>query len=115
MLIVAGTMQVDPEQRQAFLAGRQEAVMAVRAEPGCVDYIFSADPYDPALVRLFERWESKEALAAFHLAARRPEASPAADRVRSGASTSSSTRSVRSVRSAADRRPGRQGRPRTAI
>ena len=67
MLIVAGTMEVDPEQRQAFLDGRKEAVMAVRAEPGCVDYIFSADPYDPALVRLFERWESKEALAA-HLA-----------------------------------------------
>jgi len=67
MLVVAGTMEVDPDQREAFLAGRQEAVMAVRTEPGCLDYIFSADPYDPALVRLFERWDSKEALAA-HLA-----------------------------------------------
>jgi quinol monooxygenase YgiN len=68
MLVVAGTMEIDPEQRAAFLAGREQAVMAVRTEPGCLDYVFSADAYDPALVRLFERWENKEALAA-HLAA----------------------------------------------
>jgi len=67
MLIVAGTMTIDPEHRQAFLEGREESVKSVRTEPGCLDYVFSPDPYDPALVRLFERWENKEALAT-HLA-----------------------------------------------
>jgi quinol monooxygenase YgiN len=41
-----------------------------RAEPGCIDYVFSADPLDDTRVVLFERWEDKASLAA-HLAAMR--------------------------------------------
>jgi quinol monooxygenase YgiN len=64
MLIVAGTFEVDPAEREAFLKGREEAMRTSRAEPGCLDYVFSADPLEPGRVILFERWESKEALAA---------------------------------------------------
>ena len=39
-----------------------------RAEAGCLEYTFAADPIDPSRVVLFERWESQEALDA-HLAA----------------------------------------------
>ena len=41
-----------------------------RAEQGCLEYTFAADPLDSGRVVLFERWESQEALDA-HLAAQR--------------------------------------------
>lgn len=64
MLIVAGSIEVDPAERDAFLKGREEGMRSSRAEPGCLEYVFSADPLEPGRVVLFERWESKEALAA---------------------------------------------------
>jgi quinol monooxygenase YgiN len=67
MLIVAGYMDVDPAARDEFLAGRVPGMKASQAEPGCLDYVLTPDPIDPGRVRLFERWETKEALGA-HLA-----------------------------------------------
>jgi hypothetical protein len=43
---------------------------ASRAEAGCLEYTFGADPIDPSRVVLFERWESQAALDA-HIAALR--------------------------------------------
>ena len=67
MVIVAGYFVVDPGQREQFLQGRAEAMQRSRAEAGCITYAFSPDPLDPGRVLLFERWESKAALAG-HLA-----------------------------------------------
>ena len=67
MLIVAGQFVVEPDKRDDFLRSREEGMRKSRSEPGCITYVFSADPIEPNLVYLFERWESKEALAA-HLA-----------------------------------------------
>jgi quinol monooxygenase YgiN len=39
-----------------------------RAEDGCLEYTFAADPLEPGRVILFERWENQAALDA-HLAA----------------------------------------------
>jgi quinol monooxygenase YgiN len=63
MLIVAGTFEVDPERRDEFIAGREEGMRKSQAEPGCIEYVFTADPLVPGRVHLFERWESKEHLA----------------------------------------------------
>ena len=62
MVIVAGTIEVDPKDRDAFLQGRADGVRATRTEPGCIEYSFSADGLDPGLIRIFEIWESQEAL-----------------------------------------------------
>jgi len=70
MVIVGGAFTVEPSQRDEFLAGRQDAMRASRAEPGCLEYTLSADPIDPGRIVLFERWSSQEALDA-HLAAAR--------------------------------------------
>jgi len=70
MVIVAGTLEVDPDQRETFLAGRIDAMRTSRAEPGCLEYTLSADPTDPRRVMLFERWARREDLDA-HLAASR--------------------------------------------
>lgn len=63
MLIIAGTFEVDPSQRDAFIAENVEGMKTSRAEAGCLDYVMSADPVHPGRVYLFERWESKEHLA----------------------------------------------------
>jgi quinol monooxygenase YgiN len=60
--IIAGTFEVAPADRDAFLAGRAELIRRSRAEPGCIVYVFAADPLEPGRVELFERWASEEAL-----------------------------------------------------
>jgi quinol monooxygenase YgiN len=72
MVIVGGTFEVEPDRREAFLAGNHELMRASRAEQGCLEYTFSADPLDPGRVLLFERWETQEDLDA-HLARLRAE------------------------------------------
>jgi quinol monooxygenase YgiN len=78
MLIVAGVMEVDPSQVDEFIASKIELLHGNRAEAGCLDFAFSADPIIPGRVLLYERWEDKASLAA-HLAASRargPAAGP---------------------------------------
>jgi hypothetical protein len=78
MVIVAGHFEVDPERREEFIADRVELMRASRAEAGCITYAFMADPIEPGRVQLFERWESKDALAA-HLGALRSGPRPSGD------------------------------------
>jgi len=70
MVVVGGTFQVDPDQREQFLAGRAAMMRASRAEPGNLEYAFCADPIDPSRVVLYERWATREDLDA-HIAALR--------------------------------------------
>jgi quinol monooxygenase YgiN len=75
VIIVAGHFIVDPAEREQFLDGRADVMRRSRAEAGCITYAFSPDPLDPGRVLLFERWESKAALAD-HLAALRQHPRP---------------------------------------
>jgi quinol monooxygenase YgiN len=68
MLIVGGVFEVEPDDREAFIAARHDMMRRSRAEPGCLEYTFAADPLEPGRVLLYERWESQEALDA-HLEA----------------------------------------------
>ena len=72
MIIVGGTFEVEPGERERFLAGRHDLMRKSRAEAGCLEYTFSADPLDPGRVVLFERWSDQEALDA-HLSAPRDD------------------------------------------
>ena len=76
MIIVGGTFEVEPDQREEFLASRHDGMRRSRAEPGCLEYTLSADPLDPGRVMLFERWENQESLDA-HLSALRSGAQSA--------------------------------------
>jgi quinol monooxygenase YgiN len=76
-MIVAGVIELDPAERDEFLRNQVAAMRRSRAEPGCIHYVLSADPIEAGRVYLFERWESKEALAA-HLAALQAAGPPAA-------------------------------------
>jgi len=75
VLIVAGYFRVAPGDRAALLENRRASVVRSRGERGCHAYTISADLVDPELVHLYERWESKEDLAA-HAAANRADPRP---------------------------------------
>jgi quinol monooxygenase YgiN len=65
MVIVAGHVTVDPEQRESYLAGSMGIVEKARQADGCLDFAMTADLLDPGRVNLFERWESQEAVKTF--------------------------------------------------
>ena len=65
MVIVAGHITVEPQQRESYLAGCVSVVERARGAAGCLDFAITADPIDPGRVNVFERWESQEALEAF--------------------------------------------------
>jgi quinol monooxygenase YgiN len=65
MVIVAGHITVEPQQRESYLAGCVSVVEQARGTAGCVDFAITADLIDPGRVNIFERWESQAALEAF--------------------------------------------------
>jgi quinol monooxygenase YgiN len=75
MLIVAGTIDVEPARREEYLASRKEAILRSRGEKGCIEYSFAADSLDPGRVRLFEIWASSEDLEAHRVTMRTAQAS----------------------------------------
>ena len=71
MVIVAGHITVDPEQRESYLAGCMSVVEKARRADGCLDFAITADLLDPGRVNLFERWESQAAVETFRRSAPR--------------------------------------------
>jgi quinol monooxygenase YgiN len=64
MVIVGGWFEVDPSERDAFVAERIESMRTSRADHGCIEYVIAADPVDPGRAVLYERWESQADLDA---------------------------------------------------
>ena len=62
MIIIAGTVDVDPEQRDAALEAGCPHMEATRAWKGCLDYVWSADLLTPGRIYVFERWDGEENL-----------------------------------------------------
>jgi len=65
VLIVAGSMYVDPEDRDNYLAGCLEVVTAARDASGCLDFTISGDLVEPGRINVYERWETEEQLLTF--------------------------------------------------
>jgi len=65
MLIIAGSIRVAPEGRDAYLEGCAEVVRQARAAEGCLDFTLSADLLDAGRVNIYERWETADALDRF--------------------------------------------------
>ena len=62
MIILTGTVDIDPNKRDAALAAACPHMTATRAQAGCLDYNWSADHLTPGRIYVYERWESQEAL-----------------------------------------------------
>ncbi|MFI6497862.1 putative quinol monooxygenase [Nonomuraea typhae] len=65
MIIVAGHIVVDPQQRDSYLAGCVNVIEQARRTPGCLDFTITADLVDAGRINIFERWESRAAVEAF--------------------------------------------------
>ncbi len=62
MLIVAGVFNVEPTDRDAFLAAAGPMMAETAKEEGCHAYIFTPSTTDPAVIHLFERWDDESNL-----------------------------------------------------
>jgi quinol monooxygenase YgiN len=64
MLIVAVEVIVDTGAIDELRNALRTMEEATRQESGCLTYAFSVDVSDPTMLRVFERWETTEALDA---------------------------------------------------
>ena len=65
MVIVAGHIVVEPQQRESYLAGCMGVVEQARRAAGCLDFTITADLMEPGRINVFERWESQAAVDSF--------------------------------------------------
>jgi quinol monooxygenase YgiN len=65
MIIVAGALTVDPNERDAYLDGCASVVAAARQAQGCHDFALSPDLLDAGRINVYERWDSDEDLHRF--------------------------------------------------
>ena len=59
MLVLAGTLTIDPSGRETVADAVRAITAATRNEAGCVEYRFSFDVDDDGLVHVFEAWEDE--------------------------------------------------------
>ncbi|NDW05412.1 putative quinol monooxygenase [Jiella pacifica] len=64
MIIVSGILRLSPSDLASVTTAAAAVLTATRAEEGCIVYAFAEDLLEPGLVRIYEEWESREALAA---------------------------------------------------
>ena len=76
MIIIAGTISIDPSKADQAIADALEMMKATHEEQGNLAYVFSLDPLVPGQIQLFEKWESEEALAAHSASAHMAEFRP---------------------------------------
>ena len=67
MILVTGHIDFDPARRSDLLAALEPLIKGSLADPGCVQYTFSADLENPGRVYVTEQWESEELMNA-HMA-----------------------------------------------
>ncbi|MGI8693372.1 MAG: putative quinol monooxygenase [Geodermatophilaceae bacterium] len=58
MIIVAGWLKVDAEDRDRYVAECVPVVEQARTATGCLDFTIAADPIAPDRVNVYERWET---------------------------------------------------------
>jgi len=73
MIIVSGSLSVEPTARDGYVASCAPIVQQARAAPGCLDFVLSSDVIDPGRVNVYERWESEKDLEAFRGSGPEPE------------------------------------------
>jgi quinol monooxygenase YgiN len=65
MIIIAGTIDLDPTQRAACLEASAPLQLATRNdEPGCRAYCFAPDPCVEGRIQVYELWDDEASLAA---------------------------------------------------
>lgn len=63
-VIVAGTVPVNPEQREVAVNAVLKCMAETKKEAGCLAYEFTVDLLDPNLFHLYELWDEDASLDA---------------------------------------------------
>jgi quinol monooxygenase YgiN len=66
-ILVAGTVELPAETREQALAEAAPLMVETLTQPGCLHYVWSADPSSDTRVYVYEEWNSTEEFAS-HLA-----------------------------------------------
>ena len=69
MIIVSGTLKTTDQALDALAEPMRRLIEETRREVDCKVYAFARDVSEPGLVRIYEEWDSREALAAHSKAA----------------------------------------------
>ena len=64
MIVVSGTIEVDPQDAEAAVEHVLEVMRATALEEGCITYRFYRDLENQSLFRVYEEWESEGHLQA---------------------------------------------------
>lgn len=64
MLLISGTIRVDPARIDQARPAMEAMVRASNAEDGCYIYAYAQDLLDPGLIHVIERWRDRDALKA---------------------------------------------------
>ncbi len=65
MIIIAGIIDLDPDQLDACIIAATPIQKATREEePGCLAYCFAPDPVVGGRIQVYELWKDQESLAA---------------------------------------------------
>jgi len=64
MILVEGSFRIPPANLPAAREAMARAVVASRAEDGCIAYSYGEDLCDPGRFIVLEKWESRAALDA---------------------------------------------------
>ena len=64
MLVIAGTIEIDPSKLEDAKVAAIEMMAETHKESGNLAYVFSSDYENDGIVHVFEQWESQEALDA---------------------------------------------------
>ena len=65
MIIVAGWLRVDQQQRQEYLDACRPVIEATRLVPVCMDFYLTADPLEDDRINVFERRKDVDSVKRF--------------------------------------------------
>lgn len=63
MIIIAGTIDLDPNRLEDALSSAHHLIAGARTEDGCLDYTWAPDPLTPGRIYVYERWQDSDSLA----------------------------------------------------
>jgi quinol monooxygenase YgiN len=62
VIVVAGTVRIDPAKLDLARVEMAKMIAASRVEDGCVTYSYAIDVLEPQVVHVFEVWRDRAAL-----------------------------------------------------
>lgn len=63
MLLIVGSLRIDPARLDEARPALERMMQESRLEPGCIQFDYAENLFDPGLIHVIERWRNREAMA----------------------------------------------------